>query len=188
MVLNIRNFLSVRESLVAADADPLSVPVWQNTYGEARKPLLDPLASFAPNSSVHHASASFFSPQPHGQHSSMQPAQPRHIHHDSTLEPAVTPSTLRSPSDNGLLASNRAFSPTGAIIHSALANTNGYAISCYSNCICWPCTLQNILSDCIVPAGVSIVVHTQHVSWGESSCTVSFRNCLMHIACLQLSK
>lgn len=164
------------------------MPVWQNTYGEARKPLPDPLASFAPISSVHHASGSFLSPQPHGQHSSIQPAQPRHIHHDSTFEPAGTPSTLRSPSDNGLLASNRAFSPTGAIIHSALANTNAYAIFRCSNCIRWPCTLQNVFWNCIVPAGVSIVVRTEHVAWGESSCTVMFRNCLMHIACLQLSK
>jgi hypothetical protein len=46
------------------------------------------------------------------------------------LEPAGTPSTLRSPSDNGLqLLSSRAFSPTGAIIHSAIAHNsnNRYA-------------------------------------------------------------
>lgn len=154
-----------------AFADPLSVPVWQNTYGEARKQLPDPAACFPPLMSSHHASDSFSSPQTLAATGSILHPQLNQHQQDTSFEPAATPSTLRSPSENGLLLSNRAFSPTGAIINSALATSHWYAVD--TICISWPHSPRHVYRN-LWPTE-----WTQHF---KLICIVLFSSC-MRVAC-----
>jgi hypothetical protein len=112
-------------------ADPLSVPVWMNTYAETRKPLADPLApSHTQWASFNPLDGNVFSAPENVSYTRMQQTLPQTGalgNTDSLFEPAGTPSTLRSPSDNGLMS--RTFSPTGVLLNSAISNNAGYDMS-----------------------------------------------------------